>query len=528
MASSWELQLISAILTSDEPVKRYDACVLSGIHYNMFDTMEGKQLWRFLEAYHVRPERPGYLPSVQTVKEKYAAIDLPTPMECLEDLCDNVRNGFLRREAEKSLEGFKTGLRTNPLAAMADYVSVLTTLQDKNMPAVDKKFSEAGPELRVEVEVRRDKKDKLPGMPWPWPIMNEQLGGMAPGDYYLAWALPKSGKTFWGLIIVAHLYKEKKRVLVYSKEMTWEVLRDRLACIITKTNYTDWKKGRLTVEQSEAILAELAALSAASDAGEIIFTQADRLDGSPGGPAEIAKKMAIYRPDFVFLDSSYMLELPNTDGSQLDWKNLLLISRTLKALCKRTKIPLLAIMQENETQALKGKGTRGTSSMAFGKMASADCDGGFNLVYHKFRRELSVKYSILREAEGDGFTMHMQPCHNFDYVHDTLHDVGDDYAERAKQKSGEQAVSTAIAVNAKKALASTPTDLLDDLQGLRSSLAPGAGGTTRGMRTLNRTPGIPRPSTIAPTAVSEATTYTEDADDLAFAMDDPDHMEEMQ
>ena len=186
--------------------------------------------------------------------------------------------------------------------------------------------------------------------------------------------------------------------------------------------------------------------------GEIFFTQADRLDGGPGGPAEIRQKIDVYHPEFVMLDSSYMLELPgssNSSSNALDWKNLGAITRELKQICKSTKIGMMAIMQENETQALKNKGSRGTSSLAMNKGAVADCDVGLRLVINQKTSELSIHYAVIREAKGKGFTIHAQACENFEFSGTHMHNIGDDIeAEQAEREATKKAQASSTATTA--------------------------------------------------------------------------------
>ena len=153
------------------------------------------------------------------------------------------------------------------------------------------------------------------------------------------------------------------------------------------------------------------------------------MDGGPGGPADIRRKIDLYKPHFVMLDSSYMLEMPDSKGSALDWRNLATVTRAIKQVCKTTGVATLAILQENERAAHKYAKSRGTASMAFNTMAGADCDLGFKLVLNAKTQELSLHYAIMREARGNGFTFNAKPFDNFEYSGDHMWEVGDDQEE---------------------------------------------------------------------------------------------------
>jgi len=261
--------------------------------------------------------------------------------------------------------------------------------------------------------------------------MNKATGGIQEGDFIMVWALPKSMKTWFGLVIAAYLLQTGRRVLVYSKEMLWKSMRRRVGCILSRTNYTKLKEGTLSAQEITNFLDGIEQVK--EGGGDLIFTTADRADGSPGGPDEIRKKIETYKPHFVLLDSSYMLELPGAGANALDWRQLSVVNRRLKQICKTTKIPMLAILQENERAALKYSKSRGTASLSMNTGAVMDCDVGIRLVYNPKRQEISVHLPAARETTDPGFTIHAIAAENFDFAHDQLHAVGNDSEEHPSQ-----------------------------------------------------------------------------------------------
>lgn len=436
MAASWELQFIAAIVRSKEPVTLYENAIKDGIRFEMFENMEAKTVWARIEMFYTRPTNPGHIPSEQTLKEVFPSLDLPTPLENFVDLCLKVKDGHMRRKTERLMEEFNKLARENVGHAVAELSSGLSILQEQFAMTTDRNFKElALPEV-LNFQEKLDGTDGMTGMPWPWPTLNKETQGIQNGDFIMMWAIPKSMKTWLGLVISAHLFSLGYRVLIYSKEMTWEIVRNRLSCILAKVNYTSFKTGSLSDEERERLFSTLETLSSAEHEGRLDFTQADRLDGSPGGPAEIKKKIHVYKPHFVMLDSSYMLEMPGTNGNQYDWKNMMLVTRCLKAIAKESGTAVLAIMQESETQAMKNKGTsRGTSSLAFNKQAVADCDLGFRVVNNTLRKEISLHTAVGRESMGKGFSMNALACENFDECGTHLWELGDDFEDKVKEET---------------------------------------------------------------------------------------------
>lgn len=435
--ANWELQLITSIVRGEDPPAHFEASIKEGIQFNTFSSIEAKTLWSSIEAFYTRPHNFGYIPSEETLREQFPNLDLPKPLENLVDLCEKVQTGHLRRQADKYINNYLETLDDDPFRAVADLQSDLASLQEESSSSGDACFSKSALQETIADVENTMQSDGLTGMPWPWARMNVATGGIQEGDYIMVWALPKSMKTWFGLVVAAHLLSTGRRVLVYSKEMSWEAVRRRICCIIAKVDYAKYKKGELSSAERSHLYDVVAEL--ADGPGELFFTQADRMDGSIGGPIEIRRKVEAYRPHFVFLDSSYMLEMPNASGNPLDWKNLSVVNRHLKQLSKTTKIPILAILQENERSAMKYAKSRGTASLAMNTGAVMDCDVGIRLVYHKVRQEISICLAAARETTDPGFTIHAIPGTNFSYAHDTLHNVGDDFKEA---EEGDQTPST--------------------------------------------------------------------------------------
>lgn len=425
MAANWELQLLVSVLKGKEPSKLFAKMVNKGITNEKFAHMEAGMLWHFMNAYHKRTNNFGKMPSIETVMERHPNLDLPEPVEDFDDLCDKVLNNYLLREANKLYDTFQANLRAStPAQAITELYGGLGTLQERTLLSKDVSFNLVAAHEFMEA---RDKKEAGElgqiGMPWPWPKMNEATQAIMPGDYIMIWALPKSMKTWIGLYIATHLFKTGRRVLIYSKEMMWPALRNRIGAILAELDYTKVKDMSMSDLEFTRLLE---AVCARAGAGELNFTTADRADGSPGGPEEIRRKIDLYQPDFVLLDSSYMLELPSNGGgvNPYDWKQLSVINRELKQIAKTTGIPILSILQENERAAIKyNKMSRGTASLAMNTGAVMDCDVGIRLVYHKDKREISLHLAAARETLCPGFTIYANAAENFKYAHDDLHGI---------------------------------------------------------------------------------------------------------
>jgi len=434
--ANWELQLISAIVGAEEPGDIFETAQREGINFRIFGGMEAKNLWATIDAHYRRPQNFGHVPSEQTLLEQFPSLDLPAPVENFQDLCEKVKDSHLRREAESAVSKYLADVEpSNGLTIIAHLHRKIGELLETNSADNDVCFSQVALQ-ECAAELRRiEDTDGMTGYPWPWPRLNIATQGIQPGDFIMVWALPKSMKTWFGLVVAAHMLATGRRVLIYSKEMTWPAVRRRLACILARVDYTRLKEGNLSTAEETQYLQKLEEICDPEFPGDVWFTSADCADGSPGGPDEIRRKIDIFRPHFVLLDSAYMLELPGSGSSALDWKQLSLVNRRIKQIAKTTGIPIMAILQENERSALKYAKSRGTASLAMNTGAVMDCDVGIRLVYHKNRRELSIHLPAARETTCEGFTINALAAENFSYAHDGLHSLSDIYDEEAAESA---------------------------------------------------------------------------------------------
>tara|TARA_Y100000310_G_scaffold315809_2_gene366822 strand:- start:11978 stop:13411 length:1434 start_codon:yes stop_codon:yes gene_type:complete len=428
MAANWELQLIASIVRGESPPDLFESAQNEGITFRTFGGMEAKNLWATIDANYRRPQNFGHVPSEQSLLEQFPALDLPKPVENFSDLCEKVRDGHLRKEGERAINKYISNVEpNNGISKVQELHEQLGQLLETNTTDTDRCFHKGGfEEVMTEYHMVRES-DGMIGMPWPWPRLNIATQGIQDGDYIMVWAMPKSMKTWFGLIVAAHLVDTGRRVLIYSKEMTWKKILRRMAALLTKVNYDRVKEGNLFPEEFERFEAKLAEIDRRNRLGDggFWFTQADRMDGSVGGPDDIRRKIEAYRPHFVMLDSSYMLELPGTGGSALDWKQLSMVNRRLKQIAKTTGIPILSILQENERSAYKYSKSRGTASLAMNTGAVMDCDLGIRLVKHAAKNEISIHLPAARETTCAGFTINALAAENFEYAGDWLHSIDD-------------------------------------------------------------------------------------------------------
>jgi hypothetical protein len=439
--ANWELELLAGILVSEDPSEAFKQVLSDGVTQSVLYGMESRSVWAHVHAHYTRPHRYGFVPSLDAILESFPTLDLPTPSENLLDLCLRVKQAHTRRQTELLIDQYREDESDDPIAAAASLYSSLGCMQALQTNSRDVSFrQQAYDDILMDLRSIAEN-DGVTGLPYPWDIMNQHTGGIQPGDMLLFWAVPKSRKTWVGLVIAAHLFLLGYRVLVYSKEMMWKQIRQRLACIIGKVSYDRFKKNLLTRAELHRMLTAMALLKSDNQefSGELIFTDCDRPDGSIGGPSEVRQKIDMYEPKFVLLDSAYLLQIQGVVDA-MDWKAIGATTRNLKQVAKSTGVPTACIMQENEKAAAKYKG-RGTASIAMFTGIAADCDVGIKLVCNDYLDEVSLHFAACRETNFPGFTIHANLAENFEFAGLHLH-KGDDEDE-GKSKAAEPAPAAA-------------------------------------------------------------------------------------
>ena len=463
MAANWELQLLSAVLTREDRIEAYLEACEAGLAHKHFGTMEARSVWAHIETYYTRPRDPGRIPSKEAVQETFRNLDLPRPAEAVTDLVQKVIGGHVTRSVQALLEAWDTESTVDTaLASLLALKDGLSEVHESHSSKDDVSWREVALAETAQDMCRIDEEAGLTGLPYPWEVMNREIGGIQPEDLILIWALPKSKKTWIGLYMVVNLFLLGYRVVVYSKEMSWANIRRRMVCIIANVSYKKYKDGTCSEGEKDRILQAVDITTASWHRGDLFFTNCDRPDGTVGGPGEIREKIEKYRADIVFCDSSYLLQLPGVKDA-MDWKAIGAVTRALKQVARQTKIPIIAIMQENEKSAYKYKKSRGTASIGGYTGVAQDCDLGIHIVNNPRENKTALRFAAARETEFPGFVINTVLCEDFSHDPDSpLWNVGDfDEDDEGDGSAAARATQTRAAVEARREAMSTLGSLTD-------------------------------------------------------------------
>ena len=406
--------LIWKVIAPESPKDRKEAmalCLSRGINSGLFSGIEKQIFAKLVSHYEDGTVAYGTVPHAATVKSWYPSYVEDIDHNTLEDACLRVQEEFIRKKIEALLTTTRPTLMTDPLKAVLELRNGLESLISTQTNKGIAEFTEASVEMLMEELKTMKDKQGVVGLPFPWDAFSQGTGGMSKGDLILFWAIPKSMKTWIALYIIVCLARKNYRVLVFSKEMTWEKVRRRTACILTETHYGALTSGALSNDELESMREHLL-LFAKTWGGNFRYTQVLDMSGKRGGTRELRRQIEEYKPDIVLVDSAYQL-LTEAEAAQDMHIRLNGISTRLKEIAFELQIPVVGIFQENERESEKFKKTRGTASIAGSTAIVQDADLGIKVVLRPDLQQMSLRVAAGRDTAFLGGTIGAIPAIDF-------------------------------------------------------------------------------------------------------------------
>ena len=196
------------------------------------------------------------------------------------------------------------------------------------------------------VEVTLDKITKLyenkaglTGLPTGFRDLDRMTSGLQPSDLILVAARPSMGKTAFTLNIAQNVgVRQHKTVAFFSLEMSQEQLVQRLLCQIAHIDSQKLRTGQLNSDEEWTRL---------TDACDKLYESPIYIDDTPGiSVAEMRSKARRLKSehglDLIIVDYMQLMKGRNAESRQQEISE---ISRSLKALARELKVPLIALSQ---------------------------------------------------------------------------------------------------------------------------------------------------------------------------------------
>jgi len=416
---SRELELVSLVLeTGDLTLIREHGITPQ----KLVGSPEAQLVLQMILDYAADPAHGGRPPSRVTVQRRHKNIELP-PVDGLEmvDLVTKVDSNYLASRVNAMLaQANSIALKQNIKQAVQYIAAESGKLLREGGTKEDIIFEASAEQMIMDEYARILSTDGLPGIPWPWDVLNENTQGVMPEQFYVFYGLTKAMKTWVVLAILEHITRvSDARVLVYIKEMPKLEIIQRLALLRAKINDKRFSKGKLEPEELDRLRDSMSDMrkkfSDDPRKGQIILASTKEHLSAEGIRALIQK----WGVQGFFADSMYLMADDRTKGSRsTTWTSVGNVSGDLRDIIQQEGVWGMVTTQEHERTG-KQHGRFGTASVGYAHKIIEDA----TMCFHIFKfldpktklPEIGFDFPGTRQFDIPQFTIHAIPAENFSF-----------------------------------------------------------------------------------------------------------------
>lgn len=411
-----EMQLLSLLVSqgSMQPALAW------GISHEDFTTSAAKHLFGYLCEYANTPGNAGGLPGFNNLATKFPSF---TPCHdssmTVDSLCQEVRTNRQRTDIKKLILEVDRSLETDPgtqapLNLLTEGSVRINTLHG------GKQASRISSSLNGRILEYHERAAGIfrNAIVWPWPELTALIGGIQDTDYTIYYGRPKNKKTFVALYHALDVfYTQRKRVILYSKEMPEDEIWDRCLCFLASVPYTDFNLGKLLPEEELRLLeAEYQVRSLHTDTqgrADIICLSGREVPPGQDNVAWLSAMIQRYEADAVFIDGIYLM------ASHVKSKDMHervgAISTAVRDMSLRLHIPVIATVQANR-KADKSGLVSDFDEIGFSDAFGRDATAALRVVADRYEPRCNILLPGARKFKLDGFSIHAIPCSNFRWI----------------------------------------------------------------------------------------------------------------
>lgn len=406
--ASKELQLVSRIIYSGD----LRSVLEWGVTTDDFITSEGRAFFSHILGYHAKAATAGSVLGAQFVQANY-----PHFFRCddtgmtTEALCLEVRKERISIELKNMLDEVRQLSEHDPVLALSALQAETNKLQNIGTGRSTDMLIGAAANLVLNRYECLKRGENLSVCPWPWAIMNEVALGFQPDDYVVFYGRPKSFKSWVLAYIIAWVFDQGKRALIYTKEMTSENIFARVIACIAGINYQGLRTGKLATEEESALYSAKQFLDSMQAGNNVICLSGQ--DAPEGGDTVpwLRSKVEKFNPDFIFIDGMYLMS--DTQRAKKDNERVRNISRDLRQMNLSLKKPLICTLQANRAAAKHGDAN--LDEIAFSDAIGQDATHIMRVINEHGSSTCQLVTGGAREFHLNGFRINAQPAYDFSF-----------------------------------------------------------------------------------------------------------------
>ncbi len=230
-----------------------------------------------------------------------------------------------------------------------------------------------------DLESSHGKGGAFTGIPTGYTDLDELSCGLQPGELIIIAGRPSTGKTTFGINVLNRLaLNQGMPVGLFSLEMTKEQVARNLACLNAKVDSLRLRKNMLNDEEWGRLVEH--GMGRMREAP--IF-----VDDCPGEPlivqlrARARRMVAQQKVGLLIFDYLQLIHGPKEIAAQSRQQEVAYISRSLKALARELKIPIIALCQLN--RGLEGRTNKRPQLSDLRESGAIEQDADLVLLIHR-------------------------------------------------------------------------------------------------------------------------------------------------
>ena len=331
-------------------------------------------------------------------------------------ICAEVRNDRLRVELKQAMQSAQDIVESDPQRALSVVQEASERLRGScTSRKIDVHISDALQRI-WETYQRAEAGEVVSCFPWPWQPIQDATLGVRNTDYIIFYARPKSMKSWVLCFMIATIIRWNPlfKILIYTKEMDADEMFERIACVLAFIEYENFTRSKLTPDEKARLYQVVLALNHLRDQQTVVCLSAQNVQPGQDTVTWLAAKMSTYQPQAVFVDGMYLMS--DHLGARRPHERITNVSREIRQLILRTKIPIIATVQANRQAAQNEEAN--TEEVAFSDSLGQDATMLIRIVneWKKGENTLAlVMGGASRRHKLPGFRIYGMPAVNFGF-----------------------------------------------------------------------------------------------------------------
>lgn len=343
MREALEKEIIAGILTDSNKIPEVsqildvsDFIFYPKLYTALFD------LWKAERTKNILLElsHQGFkLPELMDISDAFYSRPI---VNACKDLKEISTNESLKKILQNSVKDFPKGDPTEYIAELQQKLikqSQTSLTENSDAESVIKEFTE----YQLAYEEKRKNGQELIGISCGFPKLDALIDGLRKGHVWVIGGYTSLGKTFGALNITSYLIRNKKRVVVYTLEMSRVDILARLLGISTEENSRAIAKGfvdqaKVNHALDEIRTSNLAVISQKRDLAQILLSMHEET---------LRSSVDLFVVDYLGLIS--------VKGARSEYEQAKEISLELQNAAKRFDTPIIELSQVSNEAAKAGE-----------------------------------------------------------------------------------------------------------------------------------------------------------------------------